>query len=159
MGRAGHLLPGCQAERSHCTTQVRLTMPGDGGDGRPPFIHSCFPGTAAEVVGSHLSCQGAQTMMRLPPPRTGPHRGGKVVHTTWPPRALIGGETNQATVSDTEAKGSHPSKQVKFLTQVGPLSQFSRSATEEQGWGGSLGEGHCSTTENRRGNNSPSQRT
>lgn len=35
-------------------------------------------------------------------------------------------ETNQGTVqNDTEAKGSHPSKQVKFLTQVGPLSQFS----------------------------------
>lgn len=33
MGIASHLLPGHQAERSHCATQARLNGPRGGGDG------------------------------------------------------------------------------------------------------------------------------
>ena len=64
-GRAGHILPGCQAEQSHHTIQTRLGGPGVGGDGQHSLPPAPLSRDCSRGRGFSLSSQEPGTMTRV----------------------------------------------------------------------------------------------
>ena len=99
-------------------------MEEDGGH-TPPSIPAAQgrqqgPWGCTELPGARDHDEGCRLPVR------GTHRGGKVVHTTQPPRALIGGQPTKVQSKMTlRPKAATPVNRSRSLTHVGSLSQFS----------------------------------
>ena len=160
MRRASHLLPGHQAERSHCATQTRLNGPRGGGDGRhPPPPVTTIQGLQQRSR-SHSEQPGPRDHDKVchhPGGRT--HRAGQVVSKIWPPGGSRGEQLAKVQSKTTlRPRAAAPVNRSRSLVQVQALSQFS-GRTEEQGRGGPLVYGCCCTIANRhRDDPSPFQR-
>ena len=117
------------AKKSEVTVQHRSGLSGlvmeEDGRHTPPSIPAAQgwqqrPWGCTELPGARDHEEGCHL------PGGGSHIGGKVVHTTQPPRALIGGQPTKVQSKMTlRPKAATPVNRSRSLTQVGPLSQFS----------------------------------